>query len=409
MSTYWLLFYCLCGVEFACMQVYPLFVYVCPVHDLGECMHAMEVAQHATVCIILSVCVCLCVQVFRKVHDIAVDPVNKAVYVAELSPARIWKYSIVTGDTTTASAPTTTTTEMTTETTHSTTHQPPSTTQGPHSTTHQPPSTTHQPPSTTHQPPSATHQPPSTTHQPPSSTTHQPPSSATHQPPSTTHQPPSTTHQPPSATQGPQETTTTDQTTTTLTTTQPNTQPTATETTPETHNTESTDNSTPTSVDISSGSHSDHSTASSESPAYSGDTGGDNAEMTDDNGSLSEAQSSKAAPKKDKMATPAFHYGLFAAIFAIVGLILVVVVGILKEHRFLRFRTRRLVTETPAEGKTSREALHSLLGPSKLGFSRLRTYDSDSEAEEFPIFSRVRCFFLFALSLPPFSACLSIT
>lgn len=91
------------------------------------------------------------------------------------------------------------------------------------------------------------------------------------------------------------------------------------------------------------------------------------------------------------MSTPAFHYGLFVAIFAIVGLILVVVVGILKEHRFLRFRTRRAMIQASGEkGKTSREALHSLLGPSKLGFSRLRTYDSDSEAEEFPIFSRVR-------------------
>ena len=35
---------------------------------------------------------------FHKVHDLAVDPVNKAVYVTELTPARIWKFSIVSGE-----------------------------------------------------------------------------------------------------------------------------------------------------------------------------------------------------------------------------------------------------------------------------------------------------------------------
>jgi hypothetical protein len=106
------------------------------------------------------------------------------------------------------------------------------------------------------------------------------------------------------------------------------------------------------------------------------------------------SQGHKSSSAGDKVATPAFHYGLFVAIFAIVALILVVVVGILKEHRFLRFRARRVGTQASSEGKTSRETLHSLLGPSKLGFSRLRTYDSDSEVEEFPIFSRVRFFLL---------------
>ncbi len=33
--------------------------------------------------------------------------------------------------------------------------------------------------------------------------------------------------------------------------------------------------------------------------------------------------------------------------------------------------------------------LHSLLGPSRPGFSRLKTYDSDSEDEAFPVFNRV--------------------
>ena len=138
-------------------------------------------------------------------------------------------------------------------------------------------------------------------------------------------------------------------------------------------------------------SNSDDSTSSSGSPAYSGDTN-DNAEMTgNDASNYPASQVHKSSSAGDKIATPAFHYGLFAAIFAIVALILVVVVGILKEHRFLRFRVRRVgTTQASSEGKTSRETLHSLLGPSKLGFSRLRTYDSDSEVEEFPIFSRVR-------------------
>ena len=227
--------------------------------------------------------------------------------------------------------------------------------------------------------------------------------------PGTTETTHGTTTRPTSTTEGP-GTTTASQTTATPPTTEAGTQPTIiTETTalnPETTtttthtsasepdnspSTETTEGHTTTSGSSSGPltSDFDHSTPSSGSPAYSGDADS-NVEMTSDvnsKGSTSEAHSSK---KKDKVTTPAFHYGLFAAIFAIVGLILVVVVGILKEHRFLRFRTRRIMTQTSGgEGKTSREALHSLLGPSKLGFSRLRTYDSDSEAEEFPIFSRV--------------------
>ena len=208
-----------------------------------------------------------------------------------------------------------------------------------------------------------------------------------------------TTQQTPSTTEGPQETTEAQTTATTSPTIEPpNTQPTETHTESVASGPVSTENAAPSTPEGSNSSsdskpsNSDDSTSSSGSPAvYSGDTD-DNAEMTgNDASNYPASQVHKSSSAGDKVATPAFHYGLFAAIFAIVALILVVVVGILKEHRFLRFRTRRVgTTQASSEGKTSRETLHSLLGPSKLGFSRLRTYDSDSEVEEFPIFSRVR-------------------
>jgi peptidylamidoglycolate lyase len=275
-------------------------------------------------------------EVFHKVHDLAVDPVNKAVYVTELTPARIWKFSIVSeGDASTVSATHLPTTETTTGTTRGTTNLPSST----------------------------------------------------------------TTQQTPSTTEGPQETTEGQTTATTSPTTEPpNTQPTEPSETPTESavssgpvSTEDTPSNTPEGSNSSSDSPpSNHSTSSSGSPAYSGDADDnaeDNAEMTGNDASNYPA--SQGHKSGDKVATPAFHYGLFVAIFAIVALILVVVVGILKEHRFLRFRARRVGTQASSEGKTSRETLHSLLGPSKLGFSRLRTYDSDSEVEEFPIFSRL--------------------
>ena len=96
----------------------------------------------------------------------------------------------------------------------------------------------------------------------------------------------------------------------------------------------------------------------------------------------------KPSRSKHKVSTPSYHYGLFAALFAVVVLILVVVLGILKEHRFCRFGLKKL-SQNAKQKQHPRDALHSLLGPSQLGFSRLRTYDSDSEVEDFPIFSRV--------------------
>ena len=110
----------------------------------------------------------------------------------------------------------------------------------------------------------------------------------------------------------------------------------------------------------------------------------------EDGGSSDKPSHYAKSKSKSKVSTPAYHYGLFAAIFAITALILVVVIGILKEHRYCRFGLKKLSRKAKeTKAKTPRDALNSLLGPSKLGFSRLRTYDSDSEVEEFPIFSRV--------------------
>ena len=89
----------------------------------------------------------------------------------------------------------------------------------------------------------------------------------------------------------------------------------------------------------------------------------------------------------------ATQYGVFVTIFIVVILIIIVMVGILKEHRYLRVFWWKVKStkkpSTPRTQKRTKDPLHSILGPSQLGFSRLRTYDSDSEIEEFPIFSRV--------------------
>ena len=97
-----------------------------------------------------------------------------------------------------------------------------------------------------------------------------------------------------------------------------------------------------------------------------------------------------------------FNFGIFIAIFVVVVLVLIVVFGILREHKYLKklrnyVKLRRktagaiegggVAVET--RGKSPQKTLQSLLGPSQLGFSRLKTYDSDSEAEEFPVFNRV--------------------
>ncbi len=112
------------------------------------------------------------------------------------------------------------------------------------------------------------------------------------------------------------------------------------------------------------------------------------------------------------------NVGVTIAVLGVVALIVLVTVGVLKEHRFIRFQGWRLLqagerdttvgikatdgitTMRDADKKkrkkkkkkrrmSPRRKLQSLLGPSHLGFSRLRTYDSNSEDEEFPVFNRV--------------------
>lgn len=108
------------------------------------------------------------------------------------------------------------------------------------------------------------------------------------------------------------------------------------------------------------------------------------------------------------------NVGVVVAVLAVVALIALVVIGVLKEHRLIRFKSWRLLqagerdttigvkptghtTQREEEKKkklkkkrlTPKKKLQSLLGPSHLGFSRLKTYDSNSEDEEFPVFNRV--------------------
>lgn len=103
----------------------------------------------------------------------------------------------------------------------------------------------------------------------------------------------------------------------------------------------------------------------------------------------------------NKIAT--VNLGLLIAIIVMVIVFVLILIGVLKEHKYLRFRgavcLRRGKVPVNSNGKVNgaasklrsnpKKALHSLLGPSQLGFSRLRTYDSDSEDEEFPVFNRV--------------------
>jgi hypothetical protein len=106
------------------------------------------------------------------------------------------------------------------------------------------------------------------------------------------------------------------------------------------------------------------------------------------------------------------NVGVVVAVLAVVAVVALVVVGVLKEHRLIRFKSWRLLQAgerdktvgiTPSgttkrrkqekkkkkDHMTPQKKLQSLLGPSQLGFSRLKTYDSNSEDEEFPVFNRV--------------------
>ena len=109
------------------------------------------------------------------------------------------------------------------------------------------------------------------------------------------------------------------------------------------------------------------------------------------------------------------NVGVIIAVFAVALLTIIVTIGVLREHKYLKFKgwrmlqsgkrdttigvkssgttVRRETEKTKKKKKKKRlspqKKLQSLLGPSQLGFSRLKTYDSDSEEEEFPVFNRV--------------------
>ena len=111
-------------------------------------------------------------------------------------------------------------------------------------------------------------------------------------------------------------------------------------------------------------------------------------EEEENNGS-GDSQTASLGPVAVKTEAP-YTYAIFAAIIVVALLIILVTVGILKEHKHLRYSIRRGCCRRRHKKKPDpRKTLNALLGPSQLGFSRLRTYDSDSEVDEFPIFSRL--------------------
>ena len=117
--------------------------------------------------------------------------------------------------------------------------------------------------------------------------------------------------------------------------------------------------------------------------------------------------------KLSEKPTTGVNVGVVVAVLAVLALIVLITVGVLKEHRFIRFQSWRLLqagerdrtvgvkpsgttTQRDVEKErkkkrklTPKKKLQSLLGPSSLGFSRLKTYDSNSEDEDFPVFNRV--------------------
>ena len=140
------------------------------------------------------------------------------------------------------------------------------------------------------------------------------------------------------------------------------------------------------------------------------DEGGSSTSTTEEGGKNSSANiegSSKNDPNQDKNGSgnkiATVNLGLLIAIIVMVIVFVLILIGVLKEHKYLRFKgavcLRRGKVPVNSNGKVNgatskfrsnpKKALHSLLGPSQLGFSRLRTYDSDSEEEEFPVFNRV--------------------
>ena len=165
----------------------------------------------------------------------------------------------------------------------------------------------------------------------------------------------------------------------------------------------------------------DHDTAPTETSGISGsgeewnNSTASNASNADEAAAADSQNNAHLVDEDPKKPTVGVNVGVTVAALAIVALIVLVTVGVLKEHRFIRFQGWRLlqagerdttVGVKPSEGTTTmrdvekkkkkkkrvlspRRKLQSLLGRSRLGFSRLRTYDSNSEDEEFPVFNRV--------------------
>ena len=120
--------------------------------------------------------------------------------------------------------------------------------------------------------------------------------------------------------------------------------------------------------------------------------------------SIESSVNGKTKPHKKSKKLTTVNLGVIIAVFVMATVFGLILIGVLKEHKYLRFRgavclRRGKVGVESVNGKVNgmtkkkrsnpKKMLHSLLGPSKLGFSRLRTYDSDSEDEEFPVFNRV--------------------
>ncbi len=147
------------------------------------------------------------------------------------------------------------------------------------------------------------------------------------------------------------------------------------------------------------------------SPTSEVDVPGTNATEVYINGTSGDNQtgmieSVKVTGSRDSKHKRATEYGLLASLSFMAILVVLVVGGIMSKQGVFRNSWAKVAGITKGTtGKcskgggthgnkekkksTARDTLHSLLGPGKFGFSRLRTYDSDSEREEFPVFNRV--------------------
>ena len=112
--------------------------------------------------------------------------------------------------------------------------------------------------------------------------------------------------------------------------------------------------------------------------------------------------------QRGNLSSISVNASVVVAVLAVLALVIIITLGVLKEYKYIRFNGWRLLhsydrdkTSSPATRRensvlvktrkrkmTPYSRLQAALGPSKLGFSRLRTEETDSE-EEFPVFNRV--------------------